>query len=470
MSKNPYRALPPVDDLLARALQLPNFADESKKLLVAEIRGDLDDARGLIRDKDLDGEAVTNYYQWERFVKRLTKRVAERHQRIYIGAINATGVVLHTGLGRAILPKEARDALVDASGFTILEVDRFSGQRNRREDGIATLLKELTGAPAATVVNNNAAATMICLSALAKGKEVIVARGQLVEIGGSFRIPDILEESGATLVEVGTTNKVHLRDYENAITENTGLILRIHTSNFRVVGFTSEVPVAELVTLGNKHDVLVMDDLGSGALFDLSPYGLPHEPLIQDSLATGAHVVCFSGDKLLGGPQAGLIVGLEEPLHLIRKHPLYRAMRPDKLILAALEGALQIYRRPEHVRELIPVLRMLTATKQSLGQRADAFKNALGELDARLEIVVDSSKVGGGAYAVESLPTHCLAIAPNDMSANDLSERLRRYQTPIFTRIKDDRVLLDLRTIQPDQEGVLVEALQSILRPGTEAA
>ncbi|MDF1665176.1 MAG: L-seryl-tRNA(Sec) selenium transferase [Planctomycetota bacterium] len=464
MSSNPYRALPAVDDLLARALELDQFAQESKKLLVAEIRGDLDDARDAIRDQALDGEAVTNFYVWERFLKRLIKRVKERHQRIYVGAINATGVVLHTGLGRAILPKEAQEAILDASGFTILEVDRLSGQRNRREDGIATLLKELTGAPAATVVNNNAAATMICLSALAKGKEVIVARGQLVEIGGSFRIPDILEESGAKLVEVGTTNKVHLRDYENAITENTGLILRVHTSNYRVVGFTSEVPVADLVTLGNKHDVLVMDDLGSGALFDLSPYGLPHEPLIQDSLATGAHVICFSGDKLLGGPQAGLIIGLEEPVTLIRKHPLYRAMRPDKLILAALEGSLQIYRRPEHVRELIPVIRMLTACKEGLGKRAQAFHNTLGELDAEIEVIEEGSKVGGGAYAVESLPTYCVAINPKDMSAGDLGEKMRRYTTPIFVRIKENRVLLDMRTIQPEQEETVAESLRSILK------
>jgi L-seryl-tRNA(Ser) seleniumtransferase len=460
MASNPYRALPPVDDLLSYALAQESLVDESRQLLVAEIRGDLEDARGAIRDQQLDGEAVQNFYQTDRFLSRLKERVAQRHQRIYIGAINATGVVLHTGLGRAILPKEARDALIDAAGFSILEVDRHSGQRNRREDGIATLLRELTGAPAATVVNNNAAATLIALSALAKGKEVIVARGQLVEIGGSFRIPDILEESGAKLVEVGTTNKVHLRDYENAISDDTGLILKVHTSNYRVVGFTSEVALPDLVALGHKADVMVMDDLGSGALFDLSDYGLPQEPLIQDSVATGAHVITFSGDKLLGGPQAGLIVGLEEAVMKIRRHPLYRAMRPDKLILAALEGALQIYRRPEHVREQIPVINMLTATRSSLDKRARGMLERLqGKVKAELDIIDENSKVGGGAYAVESLPTRCLAVSSTEVSPNELAQRLRDYKTPIFIRIHGDRALLDLRTIRLEQEETVCQAL-----------
>lgn len=458
---NPFRALPRVDDLLDLFADHQLFEEVSRTALRNAIREDLDEARATIKDEQLDADDIRIRYEHKRCLKRLQSRLKARQQRVHVGAINGTGVVLHTGLGRAVLSEAATAAIQEASGYTILEVERSSGHRNRREDGVTELLREITGAPAATVVNNNAAATLITLAALAAGKEVIVARSQLVEIGGSFRIPDILKQSGARLVEVGCTNKVHLRDYEQAITDNTGLILRVHCSNYRIVGFTSEVSVEELVKLGQQHHIPVMDDLGSGCFVDLSPYGLPHEPRVQDSVAFGSNVITFSGDKLLGGPQAGLIIGDADIIGRIRKHPLCRAMRPDKLTFSALEATLKHYQDMEQALSRVPVLHMLTQSPTELEQRAHELKQQLDDeqLSTELSVVPDSSKVGGGAYAVESLDSYCLGLVPLKGRLEDWARRLRLAQPPVFVRIKDERLLIDLRTVLESQEAQLVEVL-----------
>lgn len=459
--KNPYRSLPGVDELLETALAVESLARAPRGLVTAEIRGDLADTRELIRDAGLDGDKVRNRYAPERFLPRLAERVTERGRRVYIGAINATGVVLHTNLGRALLGEAAREALAGASGYTVLEVDRFSGRRNRREDGVSSLLRELTGAPDATVVNNCAAATLIGLAALAAGKEVIVARGQLVEIGGSYRIPDIMALSGCRMVEVGTTNRVRIADYENAITEDTGLLLKVHPSNFQIVGFTETVELDELVKLGRKRGIPVMDDLGSGCFVDLSPWGLPQEPVVSESVATGASLVTFSGDKLLGGPQAGLVLGEPEAVMKVKKHPYYRAMRPGKLTLSALEATLRAYRDPEAARMELPVLRMLTESPDSLAARAEAFAAVL-ELP-EVELREDVSKVGGGSFSMAELPTTAIAISPGERSCKAVAEALRRCEPPVFVRVQDDRLLVDLRTVQADQEPTLAKALREVL-------
>lgn len=465
---NPYRALPGVDEIFEQIKARAPFNESPREVLIAVIRDDLEKSRELIRDESAKADEIREQYTTLEMIPRLTRRLSTRLQSSYIGAINATGVVLHTGLGRAVLAKSAREAVLDAAGFTVLELERKTGHRNRREDGISALLRELTGAPAATVVNNNAGATLIALAALARGREVIVARGQLVEIGGSYRIPDVMAESGCLMKEIGTTNKVRISDYEKAINPQTALLLRVHTSNYKIVGFTAEVGTSELVKLARKHDLMVMDDLGSGALFDLSPFGLPHEPLVKDSLDAGAAVVTFSGDKLLGGPQAGLIVGLEESIEKISKHPLYRALRPDKLTLAALEATLQLYRDLSLAQREIPVLRMLTSPASDYQNRGEAILKELQGLAAEVELLPCESMVGGGAYAVEKLPSLAISLRPAEQSLEEFSKNLRMQSPPVFARIKDDRLWLDLRTIQPEQDQALISSVQNALRGGAE--
>jgi L-seryl-tRNA(Ser) seleniumtransferase len=398
----------------------------------------------------------------------VTARLVEHAQRSYVHAINATGVILHTGLGRAPLARAAREALEDAArSYTVLEVDRLSGERNRREEAISALLRELTGAPAATVVNNNAAATLITLAALAAGRGVVVSRGQLVEIGGSFRIPDVMAQSGARLVEVGTTNKTHVADYERALEDpknDAALILRVHPSNVRIIGFTEEVPLSDLALLGQRFKLPVMDDLGSGCLFDLKPYGLGGEPLVRESLAQGASVATFSGDKLLGGPQAGLIVGQKPEVDRVRKHPLFRAMRPDKLTLAALEATLMLYRDPEKALAEVPTLRMIATPLAEIDARAEGLRTIARRFETawRAEVRDDASMVGGGSYAIERIATRVLALEPHGASADALARKLRAAVPPVFARISEDRVLLDPRTIDPNEDATVGRTLELV--------
>ncbi len=390
--------------------------------------------------------------------------------------INATGVILHTGLGRAPLPAQALEAIRDVAGsYCNLELDLHSGDRGSRFVHIEPLICELSGAEAAVVVNNNAGAVLLMLSVLARGREVIVSRGELVEIGGSFRIPDIIEASGATIREVGTTNRTHLVDYEQAISANTGLILAVHPSNYRVEGFTSGVDLTELVELGTRAGVAVAYDLGGGALMDLAEWGLPHEPVVGQALATGVDVVSFSGDKVLGGPQAGIIAGRQGCVQAMRNHPMMRALRCDKLILAALEATLKLYNLPPaEITELHPVLRMLCEPADLTQARA---RQLLGMLSSRarsqLSPQVEASKAqaGSGALPLAELPSWALSLAPRFCTIEQLARALRNGAVPVVGRIQKDRLLLDVRTVFEGDIEPLASALEAALPApdGTDA-
>jgi L-seryl-tRNA(Ser) seleniumtransferase len=461
---NPYRHVPSVDGLLKSERVVLLIDRHGRELVLDELRTELEQVRAAIKDEQLAAPDVEVRCAEPALVERVSRRIAERTARRYLRAVNATGVVLHTGLGRAPLARAAREALDDvARSYAVLELDRATGERNRREDAMAELLAEVVGAEAATVVNNNAAATLLCLAALAHGRGVVVSRGQLVEIGGSFRIPDVMAQSGARLVEVGCTNKTHLSDYEKAIDDarnDVGLILRVHASNYRIVGFAEEPSIAELADLGDRRGLPVMDDLGSGCLVDLSPYGLPGEPLVGDSLKHGATVATFSGDKLLGGPQAGLIVGEKAAVEKAKRHPFYRAMRPDKLTLAALEATIQLYRDPARAFAEVPVLRMISTPLASIDTRARAIAARLATADAEVAVEDDASMVGGGSYAIERIPTRVVAVRPRKVSPDALTRALRLDDPPVFARIRDDKVILDPRTLDLDEDALVASAVE----------
>ena len=377
--------------------------------------------------------------------------------------INATGIILHTGMGRAVLARRAVDALAGLHGCCNLQIDMATGLRGKRSFVSEQLLCRLTAAEAAMIVNNNAAATLLILSVLCRDREVIVSRGQIIEIGGSFRLHECIHQSGAILVEVGTTNKTHLRDYQNAISEKTGAILRIHPSNYRVMGFTQEVPVAELVSLKQQRELLIIDDLGCGALVDLSPFGLPHEPTVPESIAAGADLVCFSGDKLIGGPQAGIIVGRKDLIAILKKHPLTRMLRIGKMTDMALEHTLRLFLEPETLFQNNPTLRMITMSTDGIRRRAARLQNALvGDSPLlKVRVIEGESATGGGSLPVTPLPTHLLAVRCANLSADALNARLRLNDPPIIARIEQDEVLLDLRTVLEEEEELILAALQS---------
>jgi L-seryl-tRNA(Ser) seleniumtransferase len=391
---------------------------------------------------------------------------AEKNRRSLRPVINATGIVVHTNLGRSPLAEEAVEAVAEvARGYSTLEYTVETGERGSRHAHVEELICKLTGAEAAMAVNNNAAAVFLALASLARGKEAIVSRGQLVEIGGSFRVPDVMAESGATMVEVGTTNKTHLADYESAITERTGLLLKVHTSNYRVVGFTNEVSLAELVELGARHAVPVMEDQGSGVLVDLAQWGLPHEPTVAESVAAGADVVTFSGDKLLGGPQAGIIAGRYHVVAALKKHPLARAVRLDKMTLAALETTLRLYLDPAKAMERIPTLRMLAATATEMAGRAARLADEISRTCGECFLTGthdDVSRAGGGALPMADIPTVCVAVTSDRFSVTDLEVRLRTGAPHIVARIADDKLLLDPRTLTPADEAQIVAAFSRI--------
>jgi L-seryl-tRNA(Ser) seleniumtransferase len=378
--------------------------------------------------------------------------------------INASGVIIHTNLGRAPLSEAARKAISEeAARYCTLEYDTESGGRGRRGARVEQLLIDLTGAEDALVVNNCAAAALLVLTALAKGGETIVSRGELIEIGGDFRVPDVMAQSGTRLVEVGTTNRTRLSDYTQAITENTRLLMRVHPSNYRIIGFTSTPTLTELSGAAHEAGLLLYEDAGSGALLDLSPFGLVDEPVILDSIRSGADIVSFSGDKLLGSAQAGLIVGRHELVERLRKHPLYRALRADKLALAALEATLAAYRRNAALAE-VPVLRMLATTAEEIGRRARAFVSKLQKRSStlRAEIIAGQSAIGGGSAPAVHPATSLIALTHATLSPDALDKALRLAQSPVIARISTDKVLLDLRTVAADEEAELLDALSSI--------
>jgi L-seryl-tRNA(Ser) seleniumtransferase len=422
-----------------------------------------------LRDR-IHAAAIEDLHQIDIDPNLLADKIANRIQLqlkpSVAPAINAAGIILHTALGRAPLCQEAQDAIANAiKNYCTLAIDRETGKRGDRYAHVEELLCYLTGAEAAVVVNNNAGATMLVLNTMAFGREVVISRGQLIEIGGSFRIPDVMKRSGAIMVEVGTTNKTHPWDYERAITENTALLLRVHTSNYQIVGFTSEVPLKALVDLGQEHNLQVVDDIGSGCLIDFPKYGLPPEPMVQDSIKAGADIVTFSGDKILGGPQCGIIIGKKKYIDPIKKNPLTRALRSDKLTYAALEATLKLYLDEEHLHEKHPVLKLLTIPTKKLANRSRTFRRHLKDIvEGKCEIkAIDGfSQLGSGSLPAQYIPTKLISLKPQTMSAESLAAKLREREPPIFARIADNEVLLDLRTIREDETKVVEEAIKGI--------
>ncbi len=381
--------------------------------------------------------------------------------------VNATGVVVHTNLGRSLLSEEAIRRIIEVNrSYSNLEYDIKAGERGKRYTHIEGILRRLTGVEAATAVNNNAAAVLLCLNTLARGKEVIVSRGELVEIGGSFRVPDVMERSSAVLREVGTTNKTHLKDYEKAINPETGLLLKVHTSNYKIVGFTKEVTPEELVALGKKHDLPVMWDLGSGSFLDLASYGIGNEPTVKQAVDAGVDVLTFSGDKLLGGPQAGMVLGRKKWLDPIRSNPLARALRIDKMTLAALEATLTQYLDLEKATRDIPTLWMLTQPLSEIQRKADMLAQgltAIGDKALAVGVQDDLSQTGGGALPTGKLPTKVVAVSHKSLSANRIETLLRLGEIAVIARIKEGMVLFDPRTLNDVEIGMIVQAFQALI-------
>jgi len=420
-----------------------------------------------LRQGILAGNRITKVeFSKKKLVPILLTRIDQKLSPNFMRVINATGVVIHTNLGRSILSSSVAEALTQAAiGYSNLEFDLATGKRGSRYSLVEKLLCDLTGAEAALVVNNNAAAVLLVLDTFAKGREVIVSRGQLVEIGGSFRIPDVMKKSGAKLVEVGATNRTHLKDYEGAINKKTAMLLKVHTSNFKMVGFTKEVLAEELVALADRHDLLVMDDLGSGCLIDMTKYGLKKEQTVQETVKTGVDVVTFSGDKLLGGPQAGIIVGKRNIIDRIKSNQLNRALRIDKFTLAALETVLRLYYDHETAVAEIPTLAMLSASPEIIGARANRLaKRIKKDLAGKCSVSVRStgSRVGGGALPEEDLESRAVVLEPLDRTVNKLEKNLRASSPPVIGRIEEDRFILDMRTIGDDEIILLANILHQV--------
>jgi L-seryl-tRNA(Ser) seleniumtransferase len=459
MSDNPYRHLPAVNDVLESPVVRALASTHAHDLIVATVRAELAELRRRLgQGESIDGSSGAEAVA-ARVVARLGRELRPKLQPV----INATGIVLHTNLGRAPLAEEAARAAYEAArGYLNLELDLETGKRSSRSLAIREWLCRLTAAESATAVNNNAAATVIALRALCAGKEVIISRGQLIEIGGSFRIPEIMAVSGATLREVGTTNITRLADYERAIGPATGALMQVHTSNYRVAGFTKSVPLADLVALGRNKGLPVIDDIGSGALLDFGRFGFTGEPVARDSITTGADLVLFSGDKLLGGPQAGILVGRKEFIQKIEKDPLMRAFRLDKMTLAALEATLRLYLNEERALCEVPGLRMLGTPVPELRQRAEALAARLRELPGLASVRVgdDVAYVGGGSLPDQAMKTVVVEIAARTVSEDELAHRLRTGTPAVVGRLREGKLVLDVRTVFPRQEDELVEAVR----------
>lgn len=397
------------------------------------------------------------------------QRIAEAAGPHYRKVVNATGIILHTALGRAVLPGRAiRHIQEELSGYSLLQVDVETGERSKRDERIQWLLQRLTGAEAATVVNNNAAATAIVLNTVAKGKEVIVSRGQLVEIGGSFRLPEVMAAAGARLVEVGSTNKTHLRDYEKAITENTAAILRVHPSNYKIVGFTAEVPLDELVQLAHARGLVMIDDVGAGSLMDFSRFGFDKEPTLPESVQTGADLITSSADKLIGGPQAGIILGRSDLIQAIRKNPFARIVRVGKFTLAALETTLTLFLDETLALREVPTLRMLCRTLGEIAEQAHRIAKAIADQarEAKVEVIDGFSQMGSGSLPGQDLPTRLVAVQAPSIEAGALALRLRRHRPPVFARIHKGQVLVDPRTLLDGDEPLVVQAFAAAVAAG----
>jgi len=460
--QNLFRQIPAVDQLLLRPTIASWVERTSREFVVSEIQQLLEDIRDSIRSESMPASNVNAEYVESILVDTLQKRLYPNLRTV----INATGVVLHTNLGRAPLSAAAQESLsAFSANYTNLEYEIRTGQRSQRDKLIESVLQEVLGCEAATVVNNNAAAVFLILNTLAFGREVIVSRGELVEIGGSFRIPDILARSGAILREVGTTNKTRVQDYEGAVGSSTALLLRVHPSNYRMLGFTERPELGAMVELSRDSGIPLVEDIGSGCLMDLRPYGIPDEPLVQESISAGVDLVCFSGDKLLGGPQAGMIAGLRKMVDPIRRNPLMRTYRVEKLIYGALEATLGSYRFGRAAEE-IPVVRMISMTSEELSGRARSFsrklKAGLPE-GVHLELMEGSSVVGGGSCPECHLPTTLITLESSRARPNVIESKMRSQDPPVILRLEEDKVLIDLRTVFPSQERALIQCLQKAL-------
>ena len=463
--KNILRSIPAVDEVLKHPSIQELIVVFSRKLVLTIIREEIEN----LRQKILAQEVLPSLNR-ETNLKILLDQIAQKAKNSTLlhlrKVINATGIIIHTNLGRAPLMHRAGENIVEvAEGYCNLEYDLEKGERGSRYQHIEKILKELSGAESALVVNNNAAAVWVILNTLAKGHEVIVSRGELIEIGGSFRLPDIMRQSGCVLKEVGTTNKTKLSDYEQAISQETRLFLTAHTSNYRILGFTEQVVLKDLVGLGRTFNIPVMKDLGSGIFVDLTPYGLEDEPTVMETISSGVDVVTFSGDKLLGGPQAGIILGKKRYLDEIKQNPLLRALRVDKFTLAALEVTLREYFDPEKAVKSIPALRMLTETPEELKKKAKAlFRQIKRKAQDAYEMSVeeDFSQAGGGSLPLQTLSTWVVALVPRSFSVAELDKRLRKYHPPIVARISQERLLIDVRTVFAHEMPIISEALEGV--------
>ncbi len=466
-NKSPAGALeklPSVDTIL-KNLELENLISEAgRQVVVDSIRRAIDQVRQILisgPEVEMDEDTIVRQIITE------TKRSINAFGKpFYRKVINATGIILHTGLGRAVLPAKALQQIrEELSGYSLLQLGTETGKRSKRDEYIGQLLRKLTGAEAATVVNNNAAATSIVLNTVAKDKEVIVSRGQLVEIGGSFRLPDVMAFSGAKLIEIGTTNKTHARDYVSAITENTAAILRVHPSNYKIQGFSSEVPLDELVEIAHSHELVMIDDVGAGALVDFSQFGFEPEPTLAESIGKGADIVTSSADKLIGASQGGIILGRAKLIEAIRKNQFARIVRVGKLTLAALEATLKLFLDVSVALREVPTLQMLMRNASEIKKQAESITSQLEKkiTGAEVTTIGGFSQMGSGSLPAQNLATTLVAIRPEKISAESLAKQLRQYETPVFARIQNDRVLIDPRTLLAGDEDILIKALLEIL-------
>ena len=457
-SKNAsLRDLPKLDSLLGSDAFANLVSAVGRTLVAEETRAALDVLRSDLRE---GGHVFQSELTEPALAALVERRIALLTDPIQCRVINATGVILHTSLGRAPLaPGAVELAMRESTGYSCLELDRSTGKRSDRDKLINGLLARITGAEAATVVNNNAAATMIILNTLADGKEAVCSRAHMVEIGGSYRMPDVMRKAGCELIEIGTTNKTRAADYEEAITENTGMLLKVHTSNYAIVGFTHEAALEELVEIGRRRNVPVVYDLGAGSIIDLKKYGITREPSVPDLVATGADLVCFSGDKLFGGPQAGLIVGRKDLVDKVKKNALFRMMRCDKVTLALLEHTLRLYLDPANVLENIPTLRAIARDGEEVKRKARAIASKLKKAGIETELSDSTSQIGGGSTPGEELPTTVLAIRNLGGSPDAAAKRLRMNTPSVFCRIENDALVFDPRTLLPGQDTELVAAI-----------
>ena len=465
MNKNMlYRSIPKVDVLLENSDIVTLIENHHRDVVVDVIREEIDKLRNFIKENDDVNLIETKINNLIENIKISTEKVYSYNIK---KVINGTGTILHTNLGRAIISKKHADYLSEVvTSYSNLEYNLEEGKRGERYSHFEKLICKITGAEAAMAVNNNAAAVMLVLSSMAAEKEVIVSRGELVEVGGKFRIPDVMKSSNAHLVEIGTTNKTHLEDYEDAISENTGAFLKVHTSNFKILGFTESVSIEELCKLGREKDIPVIEDIGSGVLIDLSEYGLEYEPTVQDSIKAGVDVVSFSGDKLLGGPQAGIIVGKKKYIDKMKKNPLTRAFRIDKFTATILEMIFHEYLNEEDAIKNIPVLSLITKDLKEIEKNANALFNKIENLENVADINVEDtlSQIGGGSLPAERIKSKSVTIMPKNISTQSLEAKLRAGKNPVVGRISEEKLILDMRTVLEDEIDILAQKLIDILK------